>query len=65
MFQAVIMFSQPIGGLFKHGARLYLKFEGLNLSFAIIFKTFHWLKNFESCSVVSVARSQFCFTSEK
>ena len=25
----------------KHGASLYLKFEGLNLSVVIIFKTFH------------------------
>ena len=49
----------------KHGASLYLKFEGLNLSVVIIFKTFHWLKNFESCSVVSVARCQCCFASEK
>ena len=49
----------------KHGASLYLKFEGLNLSVVIIFKTFHWLKNFESCSVVSVARRQCCFASEK
>ena len=39
----------------KHGASLYLKFEGLNLSIVIIFKTFHWLKNDESYSVVSVA----------
>ena len=39
----------------KHGASLYLKFEGLNLSIVIIFKTFHWLKNDESCSVVSMA----------
>ena len=44
--------------ILKHGASLYLKFEGLNLSVVIIFKTFHWLKNFESCSVVSVARRQ-------
>ena len=43
-------------GFLKHGASLYLKFEGLNLSVVIIFKTFHWLKNFESCSVVSMAR---------
>ena len=50
---------------FKHGASLYLKFEDLNLSVVIIFKTFHWLKNFESCSVVSVARCQCCFASEK
>ena len=40
--------------LIKHGARLYLKFEGLNLSIVIIFKTFHWLKNNESYSVASV-----------
>ena len=39
---------------FKHRASLYLKFEGLNLSIVIIFKTFHWLKNDESYSVVSV-----------
>ena len=39
----------------KHGANLYLKFEGLNLSVVIIFKTFHWLKNDESYSVFSVA----------
>ena len=39
----------------KHRASLYLKFEGLNLSVVIIFNTFHWLKNFESCSVVSIA----------
>ena len=51
--------------LLKHGASLYLKFEGLNLSVVIIFKTFHWLKNFQSCSVVSVARCQCCFASEK
>ena len=38
----------------EHGASQYLKFEGVNLSIVIIFKTFHWLKN-ESCSVVSVA----------
>ena len=50
---------------FKHGASLYLKFEGLNLSVVIIFKTFHWLKNSESCSVVSVARRQCCSASEK
>ena len=43
---------------FKHGASLYLKFEGFNLSVVIIFKTFHWLKNFESYSVVSMARRQ-------
>ena len=49
----------------KHGASLYLKFEGLNLSVVIIFKTFHWLKNFESCSIVSVTRRQCCFASEK
>ena len=49
----------------KHGASLYLKFEGLNLSVVIIFKTFHWLKNFESCSVISVARCQCYFASEK
>ena len=41
--------------LFKHRVSLYLKFEGLNLSVVIIFNTFHWLKNFESCSVVSIA----------
>ena len=41
--------------LVKHGASLYLKFEGLKLSVVIIFNTFHWLKNFESCSVVSIA----------
>ena len=41
--------------ILKHGASLYLKFEGLNLSVVIIFNTFHWLKNFESCSVVSMA----------
>ena len=40
---------------FKHGVSLYLKFEGLNLSIVIIFKTLHWLKNNESCSVISVA----------
>ena len=51
--------------ILKHGASLYLKFEGLNLSVVISFKTFHWLKNFESCSVVSVARRQCCFASEK
>ena len=39
----------------KHGASLYLKFEVLNLSIVIIFKTFHWLKNDESYSVVSAA----------
>ena len=39
----------------KHGASLHLKFEGLNLSIVIIFKIFHWLKNDESYSVVSVA----------
>ena len=39
----------------KHGRSLYLKFEGLNLSIDIIFKTFHWLKNDESYSVVSMA----------
>ena len=32
----------------KHGAILYLKFEGLKLSVVIIFKTFHWLRNDES-----------------
>ena len=53
------------GDLIKHGASLYLKFEVLKLSVVIIFKTFHWLKNFESCSVVSVARRQCCFASEK
>ena len=37
-----------IPSLLKHGASLYLKFEGLNLSVVIIFKTFHWLKNFKS-----------------
>ena len=42
----------------KHGASLYLKFEGLNLSVVIIFKTFHLMKNFESCSVVSVVRQR-------
>ena len=41
--------------LLKHGASLYLKFEGLNLSIVIIFNTFHLLKNDESCSVISVA----------
>ena len=55
--------SQPTS--VKHGASLYLKFEGLNLSVVIISKTFHWLKNFESCSVISVARRQYCFASEK
>ena len=40
---------------FKHGASLHLKFEGLNLSIVIIFETFHFLKNDESYSVVSVA----------
>ena len=39
----------------KHGASLYLKFEGLNLSIVIIFKTFHWLKHDESYSIVSMA----------
>ena len=42
-------------GDLKHGASLYLKFEGLNLSVVIIFNTFHWLKHDESHSVVSVA----------
>ena len=49
----------------KHGASLYLKFEGLNLSVVIIFKTFHWLKNFESCSVVSKARHQWLLRQRK
>ena len=39
----------------EHGASLCLKFEGVNLSIVIIFKTFHWFKNDESYSVVSVA----------
>ena len=48
----------------KHGASLYLRFEGLDLSIVIIFKPFHWLKNFESCSVISVAR-HCCFANKK
>ena len=39
-----VVFHCPL----KHGASLYLKFEGLNLSIIIIFKVFHWLKNDES-----------------
>ena len=46
--------QETISSHLKHGACLYLKFEGLNLSIVIIFKTFHWLKNDESYSVVSV-----------
>ena len=40
----------PVRLLLKHGASLYLKFEGLNLSIVTIFKTFHWLKNDDICS---------------
>ena len=52
--------------MLKHGGSLYLKFEGLNLSIIIIFKTFHWLKSDESCSssawlvvAASLAKSDF------
>ena len=41
--------------LLKQGASLYLKCGCLNLSIAIILKTFHWFKNDESYSVVCVA----------
>ena len=55
--------------LLKHGASLYLKFEGLNLSVVIIFKTFHWMKTLKvvqsSAWLVSMARRQCCFASEK
>ena len=52
---STLSFASLVGTRLKHGASLYLKFEDLNLSVVIFFNTFHWLKNFESCSVVSMA----------
>ena len=50
---------------FKHGSSLYLRFDGLNLSIVIIFKTFHWLKNFESSSVTSQLGSSLLLRQRK
>ena len=56
--------SLDMSNVLKHGVSLYLRFEGLNLPIVIIFTIFNWLKNFESCSVVSVAH-RCCFASQK